>query len=334
MRKPRQCTVYHKSYNAEEMLNFVLVCGKHIFLGLVTKSVQNIWWNFSEMTRIAMSTVVQVDNDSIASLAKLSNETIKSVAAVFRTCNVPITTHHLSHLAWACQQHGPPAHVSTFPFERAINRYGRLIRPGPHDDIVPRLVARIVKHVDDVVPYVAGREFGVLTRCPVTPEKVDTIVTSVLTRENRGSPVTVFTAALRRAQLQGQVHVFKTLKMSLWGSRSVSLAKVGCEAVLQIGPVFAKPAMFWRVEQTIYVEIEVYYRPTGFEYGRNPVYTSRTPHTHEIALLEPFGCSGYCHALTPDQLEGLRQTFPLEDRPSSLNENLFIFVPWHLNMRD
>ncbi|KJE95544.1 hypothetical protein CAOG_008927 [Capsaspora owczarzaki ATCC 30864] len=235
-----KCTVYHKSYNAEEMLNFVLVCGKHIFLGLVTKSVQNIWWNFSEMTRIAMSTVVQVDNDSIASLAKLSNETIKSVAAVFRT-------------------------LSTFPFERAINRYGRLIRPGPHDDIVPRLVARIVKHVDDVVPYVAGREFGVLTRCPVTPEKVDNIVTSVLTRENRGSPVTVFTAALRRAQLQGQVHAFKTLKMSLWGSRSVSLAKVGCEAVLQIGPVFAKPAMFWRVEQTIYVEIEVYYRPTGFD---------------------------------------------------------------------
>ncbi|XP_011270284.1 hypothetical protein CAOG_08673, partial [Capsaspora owczarzaki ATCC 30864] len=80
-----KCTVYHKSYNAEEMLNFVLVCGKHIFLGLVTKSVQNIWWNFSEMTRIAMSTVVQVDNDSIASLAKLSNETIKSVAAVFGT---------------------------------------------------------------------------------------------------------------------------------------------------------------------------------------------------------------------------------------------------------
>ncbi|XP_004363997.1 hypothetical protein CAOG_03158 [Capsaspora owczarzaki ATCC 30864] len=368
MRKPRLCSAHHKSYTAEEMLNFVLVCGKHIFLGLVDERKQAIWWNFSEMTRIAMSKVVKVDPTTLDSLNKLTSNTIGIISETFGNCNVPITTHHLSHLARACQQHGPPAHVSTFPFERAINQYGRLIRPGTHDEIVPRLVARIALQVNPVVSYAPGRKFGVLTRLRVPEETMEAVVAKLANHEHDAPSGSVYTEASvskRMAEFKEKAQAFQTLTMSVWGSRPVSLAKVSEATVLQFGDVVVKPARFWRIDQSIWVEVASYYRPSEHVYGKNPLYQPLRPRFgHEIVALDSFTCSGYCHELTNSQFKQVNEQYnanrrlkkviqqqslqrvneadQVDERARSCPQNdpnpptkpQFIMILWHLNMRD
>nr|FAA01108.1 TPA: transposase [Capsaspora owczarzaki] len=143
MRVPRKVSTQHGLYTGEEILNFVLVCARWIFADIAGLPGYHLMW--LDMADIVFICVTKaIDISRIPTIELVIQRYIESATAANGPCGMPITTHHLTHIAWACRQHGPPAHVSTMVFERKVNELCRQIPPGTQNDILTRFVNKVI----------------------------------------------------------------------------------------------------------------------------------------------------------------------------------------------